>query len=84
MFQCLLPVLDTEYRSFSVSVYTCLTTLSNAIMPVVGVAIYRSLGGDINGLRITFVIVFLLRIVAASLWWLRIQILRKKDVKSSA
>jgi len=75
LFQCLLPVLDTEYRSFSVSVYTCLTTLSNAIMPVVGVAIYRGLGGDINGLRITFVIVFCLRIAAAGLWWLRIKIL---------
>jgi len=70
-FQCLMPVLDTEYRGFSISVYTCLITLSNAVMPVVGVAIYRSLGGNLNGLRIAFVIIFALRIMAAGLWWLR-------------
>jgi len=73
MFQCLLPVLDQEYRSFSVSVYSCLITLSNAIMPIVGVALYRALGGDVNGLRITFAIVFCLRIVAAGLWWIRVR-----------
>lgn len=73
MFQCLLPVLDEEYRSFSVSVYTCLITLSNATMPVVGVAIYRGLGGNVVSLRITFGIVFVLRIIAAGLWWLRIK-----------
>ena len=75
LFQCLMPVLDTEYRSFSISVYTCLITLSNAIMPVAGVALYRALGGDINGLRFAFAIVFALRIVAAGLWWLRLKYL---------
>jgi len=73
LFQCLMPVLDEEYRSFSISIYTCLMTLSNAVMPVVGVALYRALGGDIIGLRITFVIVFVLRIAAAVTWWLRIK-----------
>ncbi|MCL2571732.1 MAG: MFS transporter [Defluviitaleaceae bacterium] len=72
-FQCLIPVLDEEYRSFSVSVYTCLMTLSNAVMPLAGVALYRSLGGNITGLRITFAIVFVLRIIAAGIWWLRIK-----------
>jgi len=71
LFQCLMPVLDEEYRSFSISVYTCLTTLSNAVMPVVGVAIYRGLGGGLDGLRMVFTIVFVLRIIAAGLWWLR-------------
>jgi len=78
-FQCLLPVLDEEYRSFSVSVYTCLITISNAIMPVVGVAIYRGLGGNINGLRAAFAIVFALRLVAAGLWWMRIKRLEKRN-----
>lgn len=71
MFQCLLQVLDEEYRSLSISIYTCLTCFSNAVMPVAGVALYKTLGGDLNGLRNTFWIVFVLRIVAAGLWLLR-------------
>jgi MFS family permease len=68
MLQCLLQVTDEEYRSFSISVHTCLVCLSNAVMPVAGVALYRALGGDINGLRYTLAIIFALRIVAACLW----------------
>jgi len=83
LFQCLLPVLDEEYRSFSVSVYTCLLTISNAVMPVVGVAIYRALGGDIVALRITFAIAFMMRIIAAGLWWMRIKYTEKKVAPSS-
>ncbi|MDR0455973.1 MAG: MFS transporter [Treponema sp.] len=71
MLQCLLQVADEEYRSFSISVYTCLVCLSNAVMPVAGVALYRTLGGDRNGLRYTFAIIFVLRIIAAFLWLLR-------------
>jgi len=73
LFQCLMPVLDTEYRGFSISVYTCLMALSNATMPVVGVALYRGFGGNLNGLRIAFVIIFVLRIMAAGLWWFRLK-----------
>ncbi|MCL2405869.1 MAG: hypothetical protein FWC92_10045 [Defluviitaleaceae bacterium] len=73
IFQCLMPVLDKEYRGFSISVYTCLITLSNAIMPVAGVALYRALGGNINGLRWAFVFVFILRVAAAGLWWYRLK-----------
>jgi len=73
IFQCLMPVLDTEYRGFSISVYTCLITLSNAIMPVVGVALYRTLGGDLNGLRWAFAIVLVLRLMAGGLWWFRLR-----------
>jgi len=71
MLQCLLQVVDEEYRSFSLSVHTCLVCLSNAVMPVAGVALYRALGGDRNGLRVAFAIIFTLRIVAAFLWVLR-------------
>jgi hypothetical protein len=71
MLQCLLQVADEEYRSFSISVYTCLVCLSNAVMPVAGIALYRALGGDRNGLRITFAIIFFLRIIAALLWLAR-------------
>ena len=72
-FQCLMPVLDAEYRSFFISVYSCLITLSNAVMPLVGVAIYRGLGGNVTALKTTFAIAFALRIVAGGLWWLRIR-----------
>jgi len=71
MLQCLLQVADEEYRSFSISVYTCLICLSNAVMPVAGIALYRALGGDRNGLRLTFAIIFTLRIAAAFLWLVR-------------
>lgn len=71
MYQCLLLVVDEEYRSFSISVFASLVCVSNAVMPVAGVALYRALGGDLNGLRLTFLIVFSLRIVAAGLWLLR-------------
>jgi len=71
MLQCLLLVADEEYRSFSISVYTCLICLSNAVMPVAGVALYRSLGGDRNALKISFAVFFVLRIAAAGFWLLR-------------
>jgi len=71
MLQCLLHVADEEYRSFSISVYTCLVCLSNATMPVAGIAFYRALGGDRNGLKYTFAVLFVLRIAAAGLWLLR-------------
>ena len=73
LFQCLMPVLDTEYRGFSISVYTCLITLSNAVMPVAGVALYRALGGNLDGLRMAFVVILILRVMAAGLWWLRLK-----------
>jgi hypothetical protein len=71
MLQCLLQVADEEYRSFSISVYTCLVCLSNAVMPVAGVAFYRALGGDKNGLMLAFAIIFALRIIAVCLWLAR-------------
>jgi hypothetical protein len=71
MLQCLLQVADEENVSFSISVYTCLICLSNAVMPVAGIALYRALGGGRNGLRLCFAIFFVLRIFAAGFWLLR-------------
>jgi len=73
MIQCLLHVADKENVSFSISVYTCLVCMSNAVMPVAGIALYRLLGGDRNGLRLTFAIIFVLRIIAAYLWLLHLK-----------
>jgi MFS family permease len=78
MFQCQLQVLDEKYRSFYLSIFACLTCLSNAVMPVAGVALYRYLGGDLNGLRHTFWLLFVLRIVAAGIWFLRWRLLPRK------
>jgi len=71
MLQCLLQAAGEENVSFSISVYTCLVCLSNAVMPVAGIALYRALGGDRNGLRLAFAIIFVLRLAAAGLWLLR-------------
>ena len=70
LYQCLLYTADKEHRGFSMSVYSTFICLSNAIMPVVGVALYHALGGDLNGFRVTFGIIFALRIAAAGLWLL--------------
>jgi MFS family permease len=71
MLQCLLQVTGEENVSFSISVYTCLVCLSNAVMPVAGIALYRALGGGRDGLRYAFAVIFALRIAAAFLWLLR-------------
>jgi len=73
VFQCLLNVLGEEYRSFTISIYSCLMMISNAVMPLAGVALYSGLGGNLNALRIAFLIGFVMRLVAAGLWWLRVR-----------
>jgi len=70
LYQCILKVTDSKNRSFSISVFTSMTCLSNAIMPVAGVSLYHTLGANINGFRYTFWIIFVLRIMAALLWLL--------------
>jgi len=79
VFQCLLKVVDEEYRSFSISIYTCLIMLSNAIMPRIGVAMYNGLGGNLNALRMMFAIAFVLRIVATGLWVLRVRYFKRAE-----
>ena len=76
LFQCLLKVVDEEYRSLFISVYTCLITLSNAIMPVAGVALYRTLGGNRQGLIYAFAIFFVLRVLAGVLWLVRCKVVK--------
>ena len=71
LFQCLLQVVDEEYRSFSMSVFASMICLSNAVMPVAGVALYHVLGADADGLRYALGIIFILRLIAAGLWLLR-------------
>ena len=84
VFQSLLKVADTENRSLSISIYTCLIMASNAVMPRAGVWIYETLGGHMYALRITFVIAFFLRILAAGLWWVRVKHFEKTFEKNIA
>ena len=78
-FQCLLKVVDKEYRSLSISLYTCFIMASNAVMPVVGVALYRALGGTLPALRTTFIIVFFLRLLSGGIWYLRACLMKKGE-----
>ncbi|MCL2605593.1 MAG: MFS transporter [Defluviitaleaceae bacterium] len=78
-FQCLIKVVDKEYRSLSISLYSVFIVASNAVMPVAGVALYRVLGGNMYALRNTFWIVFFLRIIAALVWRLRIYVMKKGE-----
>jgi MFS family permease len=79
LFQCLLQVVDEKHRSFYLSIFTCLVCLSNAIMPVAGVALYSFMGNDINSLRYTLGIIFILRLIAAGVWLLRWRMQKKEE-----
>ena len=70
-FQCLLEVLDEKYRTLSISLFSVLVCLSNAVMPFAGVMLYRFLGANLSGLQGMYLIVFVLRLCAAGLWLFR-------------
>lgn len=76
ILQGLLQVIPGENKTLSISIYTVLITLSNAIMPMVGVKLFTFLGANLQALHQTFYIIMVLRIIAASLWILRWQQLR--------
>jgi len=80
LFQCLLKVSDEEYRSFSISIYISIMTLSNAIMPRVGVWIYHQLGANAQALQITFAGIVVLRFIAAGLWMLRVKFMKVQEI----
>jgi hypothetical protein len=82
LLQCVLKIADEKYRSLSISLYTCFIMASNAVMPVVGVTLYRTLGGNMYALRNTFWIVFFLRLVAAGVWRGRLYLMNKAKTAS--
>ena len=84
LFQCLLKVSDEEYRSFSISIYISIMTLSNAIMPRVGVWIYHQLGANAQALQMTFAGVVVLRLLAAGVWMLRVKFMKKQLLDSGS
>ncbi len=78
IIQCLLQVIPEKNKTLNISIYTVLVTLSNAFMPLAGVAVYKKIGGDLRALQILFAIIFVLRIISSGLWALRYLILRKQ------
>ena len=76
--QCLFQILPEKNKTLNISIYKVLITLSNAIMPLIGVMIYTYFGADLKALHITFWIIFATRIVATGLWILRWWRLRKE------
>lgn len=77
ILQCLLQVIPENNKTLNISVYTALVMLSNGLMPLAGVSIYRNLGADLQALQTIFAVIFVLRIIATGLWALRWWILRK-------
>lgn len=77
ILQCLLQVLPERNKTLNISIYTVLVSLSNAVMPLIGVAIYTFLGADKNALHTIFWIIFVFRIVSTGLWTLRWWLLRE-------
>ncbi len=68
ILQCLLQVIPVQNKTLSISVYTVLITLSNVVMPMMGVQVYTLLGGSKSALHTTFILIFIARIIAAGLW----------------
>jgi MFS family permease len=79
ILQCLLQVIPNNNKTLNISIYTALVTLSNGVMPFVGVSIYQKLGANISALHTVFIAIFVLRIIATGLWALRWWMLRKES-----
>ena len=75
----MLEVIPEKNKTLNISIYTALVTLSNGVMPFVGVNVYRMLGANLKALHTVFWIIFALRIIATGLWALRWRLLRDED-----
>lgn len=76
---CLMEVVDPKYSALCISLFTILTTFTNAIMPSVGVAIYNAFGGDADAFRTTYTIIFFLRLATGTLWMYRWRKMKKEE-----
>lgn len=77
ILQCLLQVIPEKNKTLNISIYTVLVTLSNAVMPFIGISIYTRLGGNLKALHTIFWMIFALRLASTGLWTLRWWLLRK-------
>jgi len=84
VIQCLLTTLTNEYRTISISAFCVLTSLSNALMPLTGVALYNKFGADLKAFQTVCLIILLFRLFAAGLWLFRWYMTEKRVVKTDA
>lgn len=78
--QILLRVSPRENYSLTVSLYNMTITLTNCIMPLLGVKLYQLLGGDFRAMILFNAVVFVLRIGTLSLLIARYRYLKKNDL----
>ena len=83
VFQCLLTTLANEYRTISISIFSVLTSLSNALMPLTGVALYNKFGADLRAFTIVCAIIFFFRLFAAGLWLFRWYVTEGRAAKAN-
>jgi hypothetical protein len=77
LVQMMLEVVPERHRSLTISLYTILTTLSNAIMPLVGVKIYTAMGSDLGAFRLFFAMEFCYRAFVGGYFVLRYRRLKR-------
>lgn len=80
ILQCLLQVIPEKNKTLNISIYTVLVTMSNAFMPLIGVSIYTALGANLQALQRVFWMIFVLRLLAATLWIIRYLRLRNEPL----
>jgi hypothetical protein len=78
IMQCLLQVIPEKNKTLSIAIYTLFISFSNAVMPMAAVKVYNMLGSNLKALQITFLIIFILRIISTGLWTLRWWMLRNE------
>lgn len=76
--QMLLEVLPEKNKTLNISLYTMLVMLSNAFMPMAGVALYSFMGADLKAFQTVYCIIFFMRMIAASLWFVRWRLVRNE------
>jgi len=74
--QILLKVAPEKNRSLIVSLYTMVITLSNSLLPYLGVQIYTALGADTRALYLFNALTFLLRCAAFGLLYWRYRVVK--------
>lgn len=78
--QLLLKVAPERNRSLVVSLYTMVITLSNSLLPYLGVKLYTALGADITALYLFNTITLVLRCFAFLLLLWRYRIVKKEGL----
>lgn len=82
--QMLLDAVPPKNRSLIISIYTMVITLSNSILPLLGVELYQALGGDMRALVLFYSIAFVWRALSAGLFWMRYRRRRKEENAASS